>query len=264
MSDLSITLVQSDVFWEDPVKNIEHFGSMINEIPVPTDLVVLPEMFNTGFSINPHRCAETNDGPAFRFLREKSAQCNFMIMASVLVEEGGAYFNRLICMKPDGTFFKYDKRHLFRLSDEYKIMKSGREKTIINWKGWNILPLVCYDLRFPVWSRNTWKDGVYEYDILLYIANWPGSRSAIWKSLLTARAIENQCYVIGVNRIGKDGHGTSHLGNSMFADPDGTILSSAEEEKPAILQSVLSMKRLREFRDSYPFAPDWDQFTIKV
>jgi omega-amidase len=191
MSDLHITLIQSDISWEDPVKNIEHFGRKIDEIQTPTDLVVLPEMFSTGFSTNPHRCAETTDGAATGLMREKSAQGNLMIMGSILVEERGAYFNRLICMRPDGTFSKYDKRHLFRLSDEYKIMKSGKEKTIVNWRGWNILPLVCYDLRFPVWSKNTWKDGIYEYDILLYVANWPGSRSPIWKSLLMARAIEN-------------------------------------------------------------------------
>lgn len=264
MSDLHITLIQSDIFWEDPVKNIEHFGRKIDEIPTPTDLVVLPEMFNTGFSFNPHKCAETTDGPAIGLLREKSVRRNFMIMGSVLIKERGSYFNRLICMRPDGTFHQYDKRHLFRLSDEYKIMKGGREKIIVNWKGWSILPLICYDLRFPIWSKNTWKDGIYEYDILLYVANWPGSRSDIWKSLLIARAIENQCYVIGVNRIGKDGHGISHPGNSMIINPDGTILSSTEEEKPAILQSILSLQKLREFRDSYPFAPDWDHFTIQL
>jgi len=264
MSDLHITLIQSDIFWEDPVKNIEHFGRKIDEIPTPTDLVVLPEMFNTGFSFNPHKCAETTDGPAIGLLREKSVRRNFMIMGSVLIKERGSYFNRLICMRPDGTFHQYDKRHLFRLSDEYKIMKGGREKIIVNWKGWSILTLICYDLRFPIWSKNTWKDGIYEYDILLYVANWPGSRSDIWKSLLIARAIENQCYVIGVNRIGKDGHGISHPGNSMIINPDGTILNSAEEEKPAILQSILSLQKLREFRDSYPFAPDWDHFTIQL
>jgi omega-amidase len=264
MADLHVTLIQSDISWEDPVKNLGHFGKLIDTIPTHTDLIVLPEMFNTGFSINPNKCAESVDGPAVDFLREKSSANNCMIMASVLTDEEGSYYNRLICMQPDGNYHQYDKRHLFRLSNEYKIMKRGREKVIVRWKGWNILPLVCYDLRFPLWSRNKWKEGFYEYDILLYVANWPGSRSSVWKSLLTARAIENQCYVIGVNRIGKDGHGTSHSGNSMIVDPYGKILSVAEEEKPAILQYQLSLQRLNEYRETYPFAPDWDQFTIQI
>ena len=264
MADLHVTLIQSDISWEDSLKNLGHFGKLIDAIPAPTDLIVLPEMFNTGFSINPRKCAESLDGPAITFLKEKSSAINCMIMASVLIGEEGSYFNRLICMQPDGYYHQYDKRHLFRLSNENKIIKGGTEKIIVNWKGWNILPLVCYDLRFPVWSRNTWNEGLYEYDILLYVANWPGSRSSVWKSLLTARAIENQCYVVGVNRIGKDGHGTSHKGNSMINDPYGTILSAAEEEKPAIIQYQLSHQRLREYRETYPFAADWDQFTIQI
>ena len=187
-----------------------------------------------------------------------------MIAGSIMFEEGAAFFNRLICMRPDGTFHQYDKRHLFRLSEEYKTMKSGRTKTIVNWKGWNILPLVCYDLRFPVWSRNTWDNGSCAYDVLLYVANWPKSRSYIWKSLLIARAIENQCYVIGVNRIGKDGHGTSHSGDSMVIGPQGEILASVETEEPAVVTTTLSMKKLIDFREKYPFAPDWDHFAIQL
>jgi omega-amidase len=264
MEDLHITLIQSDIFWEDAIKNIEYFGSVIDAMSIPTDLIVLPEMFNTGFSISPQKCAETTNGPAMDFMREKASSKNLMIIGSIMTEDQGVYFNRLICMPPVGNFDKYDKRHLFRLSEEYKIMKSGRTKTIVNWKGWKILPLVCYDLRFPVWSRNTWKNGSYAYDILLYVANWPKSRSDIWKALLIARAIENQCYVIGVNRIGKDGYGTDHSGNSMIINPDGTILVSEGKEKPAVLQSRVSMDKLREFRKSYPFAPDWDLFKIQL
>jgi omega-amidase len=264
MPELHITLIQSDIFWEESLKNIEHFGRLVDSLSTPTDLIVLPEMFNTGFSIDPQRCAETADGQAIAFMRQKTAGADRMILGSIMIEEGSSFFNRLICMRPDGTYDQYDKRHLFRLSEEYKTMKSGRAKTIVNWRGWNILPLVCYDLRFPVWSRNTWRNGSYAYDVLLYVANWPKSRSGIWKSLLIARAIENQCYVIGVNRIGKDGFGTSHSGNSMIINPDGTVLASADEEKPAVLQASLSMDKLREFRESYPFAPDWDQFSIQL
>lgn len=264
MSDLHITLIQSDIFWENSLKNIEHFGRMIDEIHTCTDLVVLPEMFNTGFSINPQKCAETTDGHTIVFLQKKSALRNSMIMGSILMEDGGSCFNRLICMRPDGTYDQYDKRHLFRLSEEYTIINNGRAKTIVNWRGWNILPLICYDLRFPVWSRNTWSNESYAYDILIYVANWPKSRSGIWKSLLIARAIENQCYVIGVNRIGKDGFGTLHSGDSVIINPDGTILDTVEEEKPAVLQARLSWDKLRDLRESYPFAPDWDHFTIEL
>jgi omega-amidase len=264
MEDLHITLIQSDISWEDPVKNIEHFGTSIDALSSPTDIVVLPEMFNTGFSLNPQKCAETNDGPAITFMREKSAAGNRMVIGSIMINEEDSYFNRLICMRPDGTYDQYDKRHLFRLSEEYKLMKRGRSTTIVNWKGWNILPLVCFDLRFPVWSRNTWENGNFAYDVLIYVANWPKSRSYIWKSLLVARAIENQCFVIGVNRIGMDGYGTAHSGNSMIINPDGTVLCSAEEEKPAILQSFLSMQRLVKLRESYPFALEWDHFTIQL
>jgi len=262
MPDLHVTLVQSDISWEDPEKNLGHFGRLIDDIPGPTDLIVLPEMFNTGFSDHVKKCAESMDGPAIAFLRERSAGKNCMIMASVLIEEGGYYFNRLICMRPDGLFSQYDKRHLFRLSNEYKIMKGGREKIIVNWKGWNILPLVCYDLRFPVWSKNTWQNGKYEYDILVYVANWPASRSSVWKSLLHARAIENLSYVIGVNRIGEDGCKTAHKGNSLIIGLEGRVLCSSEEGMPAIMQYTLSHQRLFEFRETYPFAADWDHFTI--
>ena len=262
MEDLHISLLQTDIFWEDPMKNIRHFGILIDDLYSATDLIVLPEMFNTGFSINPERCAETMDGSAIRFMREKAAGGNRMIMGSMMIKEGASLFNRLICMYPDGTFQQYDKRHLFRLSEEYKILKSGRAKTIINYKGWKILPLICYDLRFPIWSKNRWTDGEYEFDLLVYVANWPQSRSHIWKALLAARAIENQCYVIGVNRIGKDGYGTSHAGDSMVIGPEGEILASAEKIETSIVNATLSGQKLLDFRRRYPFAPDWDQFTI--
>ena len=264
MNDLHVTLIQSDIFWEDNEKNLEHFGSLIDDIRYPTDLIILPEMFSTGFSVNTLKCAESLKGSSVTFLREKSSARNCLIIAGVLIGEEGSFFNRVICMQPDGNYQKYDKRHLFRLSNEYKIMKGGCEKIIVKWKGWNILPLVCYDLRFPVWSRNRWTEGSYEYDILLYVANWPASRTSAWKSLLIARAIENQCYVLAVNRIGQDGYGTYHSGHSMIVDPSGTILSSEEKGQQAIIPYQLSLQKLHEYREMYPFAPDWDQFTIQI
>ena len=263
MNDLHITLIQSDISWENPEENIRNFGSLVDKLPSPTDLIILPEMFNTGFSINPSKCAETSDGPTILFLKEKSSEKNCMIAGSLLMREGDAYFNRLVCMYPGSSWAQYDKRHLFRLSEEYRILKGGSEKVIVNRKGWNILPLVCYDLRFPVWSRNRWQNGSYDYDILVYCANWPKSRIHIWKSLLTARAIENQCYVIGVNRIGKDGTGTAYSGESLIAGPDGIILDSAPADQPVVIQSTLSMEKLVEHRKNYFFAPDWDRFEIQ-
>ena len=166
-------------------------------------------------------------------------------------------------MNPDGTFQTYDKRHLFRLSDEYKVMQAGNRKIIGRIKDWNFLPLVCYDLRFPVWSKNTFRKGKHEYDFLVYPSNWPQSRAHVWKSLLIARAIENQAYVIGVNRIGTDGFGTRHGGNSLVVDPKGNILAEAGE-KEEILRATLSLEELVLFRESFKIGLDWDQFTIET
>ena len=186
MDKLHITLIQSDIYWEDSQKNLARFRKMIDEIQEPTDLILLPEMFNTGFSTDPARCAETMDGQAISFLREKAQKGKCLIAGSILISENGSQFNRLIAMFPDGSFEQYDKRHLFRLSDEHKVMSAGKKKIIVNWKGWKILLLICYDLRFPVWSKNRWKEGEFEYDLLIYVANWPESRSKLWKSLLIA------------------------------------------------------------------------------
>jgi omega-amidase len=264
MDDLHVTLIQSDIFPEDSQKNIDHFRSVINTVHLPSGLLLLPEMFNTGFSMNPEKCAEKMEGPAVSFLREASASSQSIVAASVFIGENGAFYNRMICMKPDGTCDKYDKRHLFRLSDEFRVMNGGKERTVVTWRGWKILLMICYDLRFPVWSRNRWKDGEYEYDILLYAANWPESRSPIWRSLLIARAIENQCYVLGVNRIGKDGSGTSHSGESMIISPDGKILAEGEKNRAGLVSALLSYQWLKEFRARYLFAPDWDSFTIQT
>jgi omega-amidase len=262
MDNFHITLIQSDIYWEKCQKNLDRFGKMIDEITDPTDLIVLPEMFNTGFSIDPARCAETMDGNAVSFLRNMAKKRNCMITGSILIAENGLNYNRLITMFPNGSFEQYDKRHLFRLSDEDKVMSAGKKKIIVNWKGWKILPLICYDLRFPVWSKNRLKDGEFEYDLLIYVANWPKSRSHYWKSLLVARAMENQCYVIGVNRVGKDGGGKAHSGDSMVIGPGGEIIASLEQDLTTVLTMPLRFEHLREIRKKYPFATDWDDFII--
>jgi predicted amidohydrolase len=262
MNDLNITLIQTSIFWEEVQKNLDHFDMLLGGISNPTDLILLPETFNTGFSINPAACAETMDGPSVRFLLEKAAEKHTVIMATLLIEEEGHYFNRLVCVYPDGKISTYDKRHLFRLSEEYRIFSGGKSQLIAEVKGWKILPLVCYDLRFPVWSRNTWKDGIYGYDLTVCLANWPASRSHVWKTLLAARAIENQAYIAGVNRIGHDGHGTWHAGETTALDAKGNILYAAPEGKEEIHTVCFSAEDLRLFRESFTVGMDWDKFTI--
>jgi omega-amidase len=260
--DLNIVLLQSDIFWEDAGKNLAHFSDLINEIREPVDLVVLPEMFNTGFTTNTSRCAEIMDGPSMHFIKETAGKMNSTIIGSLLIVEGSGFYNRLVCMFSDGTFLTYDKRHLFRLSEEYKVMRSGSSKIIVQKDDWHFLPLVCYDLRFPVWSRNSYRNGKYEYDFLVYPSNWPQSRANVWKSLLIARAIENQAYVIGVNRVGTDGYGTRHAGDSMVIDPKGIILAEAGD-KEEILSATLSIEELNLFRESFKIGLDWDHINIE-
>lgn len=264
MQDLRVTLIQTNLFWEDAQKNLDHFDQLLRRINEPTDLILIPETFNTGFSINPATCAEPIDGPSMKFLRTKAGEKNAVVMASLLICEDNECYNRLVCAYPDGHFEMYDKRHLFRLSEEYKIFKGGHQKLIVDVKGWKILPLICYDLRFPVWCKNTWCDGKYGYDLMVCLANWPASRAHAWKTLLVARAIENQAYVAGINRIGYDGHGTWHTGDSMAIDPKGTIVYAAVEGKEAIGTVTFSASGLQLFRDSFTVGMDWDNFTINV
>jgi omega-amidase len=262
VNDLRITLIQPDVFWEDSVRNLALYRKTIREMNEDTDLILIPEMFNTGFSMHPDRCAETMSGPAVQFLSETASGRNCLVIGSILIHDEEAYYNRLLAMYPDGSFQVYDKRHLFILSDEDKVMKAGTDRIIVPWKGWKIMPLICYDLRFPVWSRNTWSNGEYAYDLLLCPSNWPASRTHIFRSLLVARALENISYVAGVNRIGEDGEGTSYDGGSMIIDPKGRILGDGGRGSN-ILSVVLSANELAEFRKSFNIGPGWDHFTIE-
>jgi len=261
--DLRVVLIQSDIFWENAERNLPHFSELVNQIIVPVDLIVLPEMFSTGFTTNIGLCAEEMNGISIRFMEEVARIKACTVIGSLLIKEEQAYYNRLVCMFPDGTFRTYDKRHLFRLSQEYKVMQGGKGKTLVRVNDWNCLPLVCYDLRFPVWSKNAYRDGKYEYDLLVYPANWPKSRAHIWKTLLTARAIENQAYVVGVNRIGTDGYGTLHGGGSLVIDPKGMIIAEAGGEEQNI-HTILSSGELELFRESFKIGLDWDRFTIET
>lgn len=262
MQEITIAFIQTEIFWEDRASNFDHFSKLLARITEPVDLILLPEMFNTGFTINTGKCGESMSGPSIQFLKAKAAEKNTVIMATLIIGVGNDFFNRLVCVFPDGRMETYDKRHLFRLVEEYKILKGGKKRTLVNIKGWNILPIICYDLRFPVWSKNTYSNGEYEYDLLVCLANWPNSRAHIWKTLLAARAIENQTYAIGVNRIGNDGNGTYHSGDSLVSDPKGGIIAEAEAGKEEIITVTLQAQELKLYRDSFTVGLDWDSFII--
>ncbi|MCY7410465.1 MAG: amidohydrolase [Chitinophagales bacterium] len=277
--DLRITLIQTSLHWENREANLEMMDEKISSFQNPTDLILLPEMFTTGFSMQPEKFAEAMDGVAMRWMRENAQKKNAVICGSMMMrapsplkrEGGEAYFNRLIWMKPDGTFEQYDKRHLFGLGEENLHYTKGEKKILPEVKGWKILPLVCYDLRFPVWSRNTPSNSALKkggepalsYDVLIYIANWPEKRIAAWKTLLEARAIENQAYVIGVNCVGHDGNEMHHPGASSVIDPKGEILWR-ESDIECIHHVTLSYHHLNHIRESFPFLKDADEFEIKT
>ncbi|MGE5424987.1 MAG: nitrilase-related carbon-nitrogen hydrolase, partial [Syntrophothermus sp.] len=261
MIDLGLAFIQTDFFWEAPLKNIDLFRNWMKKITSSPQIIILPETFSSGFTTHPEVCAEDMSGPSVNFMMETAREKNAIVTGSLMIRDNDKYFNRCISAMPDGSLSWYDKRHLFRMSDEYRIFTGGRKKLIITSGEWNIQPLVCYDLRFPVWTRNTFSEGKYEYDLLIFVANWPASRANAWKSLLVARAIENQAYVVGVNRIGKDGDGTIYSGESLVIDPKGKILLDASSD-PGVYETVLNLDELRHFRQSFPVAHDWDTFRI--
>ncbi|MFH1297878.1 MAG: nitrilase-related carbon-nitrogen hydrolase [Bacteroidota bacterium] len=262
MKNLNITLIQTTLFWEDRPKNLDHFRKLIERIPQQSDLILLPEMFNTGYSINPEFCAEPMDGPSMLFLLEMARSSQAAVAATLLIMEEGEYVNRLVFYYPDGTRMTYDKRHLFRLSGEAGIFKGGEERIVIPLKGWKLMPMICYDLRFPVWSKNRMIAGEYEYDLLFYLSNWPIVRSHAWRALLVARAIENLSFVAGVNRIGEDGNGMEHTGDSMVVDPKGLVLYQAPSGEEAVQTITLNYMNLKLFREAFAFGQDWDTFAI--
>ncbi|MFC2124438.1 amidohydrolase [Bacteroidota bacterium] len=262
MHDLSVSFIQSDIHWQDHGANLAMFEEKIWQITQSVDLIILPEMFNTGFSMNVEHSAEPVNGRSFKWLRQMSAQTGSVVTGSLIIKEGGRFYNRLVWMNPDGTYSHYDKRHLFRMAEEDRYFSHGNNRIIMNLKGWKICPLICYDLRFPVWSRNRINDDhELEYDLLLYLANWPASRTEVWTTLLKARAIENLCYVIGVSRIGIDGNNTDYNGHSNLIDFKGRErLSWGNVEESKIL--TLNYQELINFRHKFPAHYDSDSFKI--
>lgn len=261
MNDLKVTLIQSNLVWESVDKNLNQFSRKINALTEPTDLIALPEMFTTGFSMNPAKFAEPMTGQTVEWMKEMAYKKNCVVSGSFICEETGNYYNRLLWVHPDGTYSKYDKRHLFSMGNENDFYTAGTEKLIVTLKGWKICPLICYDLRFPVWARNTKESS---YDVLLYVANWPEVRSYPWKTLLLARAIENQCYVIGVNRVGIDGKDIPHSGDSAVINPKGEIISKLKMNEEATETVMLSAAGITEFRRSFPAISDADEFDMKA
>ena len=276
MSTLTITTIQTNLTWENKVANLQLLEKKINELEEKTEIVILPEMFSTGFSMQPQLFAETMEGETVQWMKEVSAKNKIILTGSIIIEEDSQYFNRLIWMLPNGQFGYYDKRHLFAFAEENKYYTPGNKRLIASVKGWKINLQICYDLRFPVWARNRVleNDGppteiaetapnklVPEYDILVYVANWPERRSHAWKTLLCARAIENQCYVIGVNRVGRDGNNINHSGNSLVIDPLGEVLYHMAEEED-IFTITLHKEQLDDTRSKFPFWKDADDFNL--
>ncbi len=253
---MRITVVQPDIEWENKKGNFATIERLISDIRTETDLVILPEMFNTGFSMNPERLNEPPNAETFEWLNNISQEGDFGICATYIVRDKNKFFNRWILVTPDGESWYYDKRHLFRITNEEQSFTRGKIRQVFTFRGVRICPNICYDLRFPVWSRNR-----NDYDLLINSANWPTARRDVWHTLLRARAIENQCFVVGSNRIGTDGAGINYSGDSMIIDPKGEVIVSAEDKECSITANI-SMDELGEFRKKFPVLDDGDDFMI--
>ncbi len=266
---LTFTLIQTDLHWEDKAANLAMLEQKIMRIEDKTEVVVLPEMFSTGFSMQPHLFAETMDGETVQWMRNIAQQKRIILTGSIIIEEEAHYYNRLLWVLPNGSCGCYNKRHLFGYAGEDEPYTAGTKRLIASVKGWKINLQVCYDLRFPVWARQRLcVDGKNEnedceYDVLLYVANWPERRNHAWQTLLTARAIENQCYVIGVNRVGNDGNNINHSGNSMVIDALGNVIYNKINEED-IFTITLDKQPLQDIRNKFPFLQDADHFTIQL
>jgi omega-amidase len=255
---LKVALLQADLEWEKIEANKALFERKIEALSDDVDLIVLPEMFTTGFSMNASELAELPNGKSFQWMQRMAADKQAAVTGSIITLDNGKYYNRLYFVFPDGAFQKYDKRHTFTLANEHETYASGEKRLIVGYKGWKICPLVCYDLRFPVWSRNT-----EDYDLLIYVANWPAVRVVAWDALLQARAIENMSYCIGLNRVGKDGKDLDYVGHSVVFDSLGRKISKNSEEAEFSEEVILERSHLTETRDQLRFLQDRDRFTLE-
>lgn len=257
MQDLKVALVQTNLQWEDRGANLEHLDHILGEIKEAVDLIILPEMFSTGFTMEADAFSEDMGGPSMQWMAEQATKHRTCVTGSLIIEEEGNFYNRLFWYREDGSYAYYDKRHLFTLAGEEKIYSPGKELISVELNGWKIRPLVCYDLRFPVWCRND-----DNYDLMLFVANWPERRIDHWRALLIARAIENQAFVIGVNRVGDDGNEVYHNGNSMIISPSGKVLEEEIDNETIIIQH-LKYDAITGFRSHLTALKDKDDFEIK-
>jgi len=257
MQNLRTSLVQTRLEWHQPVTNRERMDALLAPLEGQTDLIVLPEMFTTGFTMSPSEVAEPMQGPTLEWMRARAGALGAAICGSLVVEDEG-YRNRMLFVTPDGEVQYYDKRHLFRMANEHEYYVAGAQRCIIEYKGWRILPQVCYDLRFPVWCRN--RD---DYDVMICVANWPSPRRHAWRTLLQARAIENQSYVVGVNRVGEDGKGLEYSGDSLLVDFKGQPLLDGPAGEPYVKTGLLNGEALQQFRRTFPAWQDADTFDLE-
>lgn len=255
---LKIAIIQSDLVWENPEANCQHFKEKIEALTPPIDLVILPEMFTTGFTMHASKVAETMEGESVQWMLNLAASKDCALMGSLIIEEHNKFYNRLFFVHPDGTIQTYDKHHTFSLVGEDKVYTAGTDKLIVEYKGWKLCPMVCYDLRFPVWARN-----VEDYDALFFVANWPKPRIFAWDTLLKARAIENMSYCIGVNRVGLDDKGNEYCGHSAVYDTLGNNITPIRPNKEHIEVVTLERNHINFYRNKLKFLNDKDDFTLK-
>jgi predicted amidohydrolase len=256
MENLRVSLVQTDLVWEDPAANCAQLEEKLAGLAGQTDVIVLPEMFATGFSMT-ESGAEIGRGPALQWMQLQANRLGALVVGSLKVKHGTSFYNRLYAVEPSGSYTAYDKRHLFRMGGEHEIYQAGDQQVIVSYKGWKLALFICYDLRFPVWSRNV----DMAYDAAIFVANWPAPRANSWRTLLQARAIENLCYVIGVNRVGTDGNNLAYAGDSLLVDFKGGLqLDLGGDDQ--ILTSELSATDLAEFRTKFPAHLDADSFSL--
>jgi len=258
LKHLKVTIIQSHLHWENPLANRTHFSEKIKEISEETHLIILPEMFTTGFTMNAEVLAEETEGTTLQWMQGVAKEKKCAVTGSVIITENGHYFNRLYFVFPNGAYKQYDKKHTFTLANEHKTFTAGEERIIVEYEGWKICPLICYDLRFPVWARNT-----SNYDVLIYAANWPQKRVSAWDGLLKARAIENMTYCIGVNRVGLDGNGFEYIGHSAVYDVLGERISMENFEQEFIETITLSKEHIISNREHLQFLEDRDDFTLR-
>jgi omega-amidase len=258
MSDLKVSLLQINPKWEDKDHNLRHIDELLTKTPFECDLLVLPEMFSTGFTMNPEPHAESTHGQTLAWMQEWAQKQSCLVAGSIIVKEAGDFYNRFVAVSSEGLVAQYDKRHLFRMGGEESHYASGSERIVFSWRGWRILPQICYDLRFPVWQRNQ-----NDYDLMVLVASWPKPRQAVWNNLLVARSLENQTYVIASNRIGADNNGIEHAGDSQVIDPKGQIMVHVGEEE-GLIHAQLSFENLQQFRTKFPAYLDRDLFEFKM